>query len=348
MIAANLALALAVLSSGTASAGEATPGTAAPIGSVPAEDLSGVLLAARFPAHELPGGRPVTVRPWTGDGDDELEGTVGAVEVVVRGDVFPLVTYLIYPDAAVAEERFARPVDDAGTVSTTPPGFERPALLTDYGGLALCRVLAENVLVLGAATGAEPDRAVADAVANAAVALRHLERLVADFAAGTRPTYASGLLADEAPFTFFELLLTTPIPDDLLPAGFAGGPLTRWEEGDTDLIGTIGGAYAFFAGGEAGLAFLVYPNEAGAQAKFDERVDDAVAEGLGVVAVEGISYPSRLMSFEDYGVCIVRVGYVLVIGSGGLDQNLAIDLARAGVAHVETLAAASAPATPAA
>jgi hypothetical protein len=344
---AIVAVVMSTRSSGTLIAEEATPDGAIAIDAISADTLHDVLLAAPFPSQQLPGGRPVTVRPWTGDGDEALEGTVGAVEVVVAGDVFPLVSYLIYPEATVAAERFAQPVDDAGTPSTAAPGFDRPALLTDYGGLALCRVLADNVIVAGAAVGADPDRAVEDAIATATVALRHLERLASDLAAGVPPVYATGPLSDVAPVALFAGLLATPVPDDLLPAGFAGSPLTRWEEGDTDLIGTVGGAYVFFDGGETGIAFLVYPNEAAAQAKFDERVDDAVAEGLGVVGVEGISYPSRLMTFEDYGVCIVRVGYVLVIGSGGLDQGLAIDLARAGVAHVEVLATAPAPATPA-
>jgi hypothetical protein len=155
------------------------------------------------------------------------------------------------------------------------------------------------------------------------------------------------------------LLLTAPVPEDLLPAGYDDPQVVAWEEGDTDLAGSLGGVVVFVDPSDSGIAYIVFPDVRAAQRRLFETNDAAVAADRGIIVhsfsgltFDGVDYPGRLIVFDDRVVCLVQVGPVLVIGSGSSEdlaanRPTAIAMAEAGAIHLLRLAARP-DATPAA
>lgn len=168
------------------------------------------------------------------------------------------------------------------------------------------------------------------------------------------------VLAGIAPQDLLDQLLSTEFTETVLPENAGGAEIARWEEGDTDLDGSLGGVVVNLNGMEGGgIGYVVFPDERSAVRRLAETNDQAVAESRGAVVdgfvaveVDGAAYPARLLVFADYAVCLVRVGPVLVFGGAdeGIEpaarREIAVALARAGVAHLLRLATDLGPATP--
>jgi hypothetical protein len=143
-----------------------------------------------------------------------------------------------------------------------------------------------------------------------------------------------------------------------LPSGYDDPQVIEWEQGDTDLEGSLGGAIVFVDPDDGGIAYIVFPDGPAAQRRLFETNDAAVAADRGViihsfggVTFDGVVYPGRLIVYQDYVVCLVQVGPALVIGAGtsadlSANRPTAVAMAEAGVAHLIGLVSAPIDATP--
>lgn len=159
------------------------------------------------------------------------------------------------------------------------------------------------------------------------------------------PVSGFGLAESVSPVVLYEALLTTPIPDEALPAGFAGLEPYEWRDSnDSDLAGAIGGV--IFADGDpfgsqlpTAITYLVYSDANGPRAPL------ATAAGIGVPAellIDGQSLPSVLIESEEFVGIFTAIDNVFVYGMvhpgiDGVEQ--AATLTQAGIAYLLDLAA---------
>jgi hypothetical protein len=199
----------------------------------------------------------------------------------------------------------------------------------------------DNVLVTARAEDGDLP-AGTDTAALAGMLIGHLDNLRSGNVPAATPD-ADGPLGGTDPWTLYDRLLVEPFATDELPAGATEAVIDAWTDyNDDDLRGVVGGALVSFGADELnGIGYLVYPNQ-GAADFFYTLNTSASAEqgGTPAPAPEGaLDVPATVITYDDYVVCLARVGYVTVIGvAAGGDVNQAVALAAAGVAHLERVA----------
>ncbi len=159
------------------------------------------------------------------------------------------------------------------------------------------------------------------------------------------PVPAFGVAESWSPADLYDVLLATPFPADLLPAGADALEPYEWRDSnDPDLAGSMGGV--IFADGDpfgsqrpSEIAYLIYPDSAG------PRTPLATAAQFGEPAelvIENQVTPAVLAETEDFVGLFTAIDNVLVSGMAPLGNNAeqaATLLAAAGVAHLLDLAA---------
>jgi hypothetical protein len=176
------------------------------------------------------------------------------------------------------------------------------------------------------------------------LALRANPQSNGESAPATRLTEAIFTLGSGATLSRLE---KTPLPDAALPSGFTRFVL---EEGNLSpgIPGEIGNVIFKAADTDHAIGYSVFSTSADAKAGFDDYYALALREGASEGGMPDLGYPSIVLYYESGGylvsVCVVQVGPVIVAGFSVLSSGTrsqaetnAVDLARAGIEHLETI-----------
>lgn len=132
------------------------------------------------------------------------------------------------------------------------------------------------------------------------------------------------------PEAILDLLLETPVKTPLFPSDTGKARANPWvDEGDTDLIGTVGGVLMqtgqdfnrnFIGPG----VYIVFPSAEAARARLDdfmaEAGDDFEGVDTQVVSIELAGYPGMTVREPDSTYTIVVAGPVIASGLADSDQ----------------------------
>lgn len=133
------------------------------------------------------------------------------------------------------------------------------------------------------------------------------------------------------PQALLDLLRETPVETPLFPADTGMVRALPWiDEGDTDLIDTVGGVIMETDRDEYGNpigpgVYIVFPDAETALARLDDSVAEAEEDFEGVetqvMSIELAGYPRITVREPDTTYTLVVVGPVIVGGSGDSNQG---------------------------
>jgi hypothetical protein len=280
-------------------------------------------------------------------GDSTLDATVAAVQITFEGSSSTGLAFAIYPSAVEARESLDRAATETGGVATpvaTPAATGDPTVVLDYGSFKVCLIQVNNVLIDG--VGLDEQTAVAMARAG----VEHLNNVAAVVPRGAAtPEAGSAVFGSVTPEELNQRLVVAQFEASGIPSALSNPQVTAWTDtSDSDLVGTVGAAYVTFTGGDNAIAYLIFPNSTIAEQRVIENAAQARAQSAAVTEREDLGYPAEVTVSDTDVICVLRVDYVLVAGSativdGQTDAavNDAIALAKAGAAHLVTIAKAS-------
>ena len=312
-------------------------------------DQLNALLATPFPAELLPAGMSnPEVSQWTDFSDRDLVGAIGGAKVVLNDGPTTGIYYVIYQSDEQAASYFQQNLSTATTAvptiaSTSEQQGTRVAISNANGDV--CVEQFANVVVIG---GVGSDQSVADKAGTACAlvdaGITHLDTIVLQ-----QPPPVPEPQTPPTPLDQLNLLISSPFPADLLPAGHSDPVVSEWPYGDSDLAGAVGGVVINLDGSDTtGISFIVYPTIEIAQTQYG-----GIANSLGTPTDDVL--PDQITAIADtYAICGALANNVLVLGASTIDASGdivaattdACALVQAGENHLQQLATSAA--TPAA
>ncbi len=157
------------------------------------------------------------------------------------------------------------------------------------------------------------------------------------------PSPATSPVVVEEPFeplALYDALLRAPFDQKYWPSDATKANASPWVNGgDSTLDATVAAVQITFEGSSsAGLAFAIYPSAVEARESLGRAATQTGGVATPVATPAATGDPTVVLDYGSFKVCLIQVNNVLIDGAG-LDEQTAVAMARAGVEHLNNVAA---------